>query len=116
MSGLASPGGGNKKHLKALLLQRNDSRKHNVTWARDAFSLTPRESDVTSLIVLGLTNKEISQKLRVSPNTVKTFLRMVMLKMSVSTRSGVVGTIMNLTGNHPIVAGRRPPSRTSLSG
>ena len=38
----------------------------------------------------GLRSKEIALRMQISPNTVKTFLRLVMLKMGVSTRSGIV--------------------------
>jgi len=33
--------------------------------------------------------------MNISPNTVKVFLRLVMLKMGVTTRSGVVGKLMS---------------------
>jgi hypothetical protein len=39
----------------------------------------------------GLTTKEIAARIRISPNTVKSFLRSIMLKMGVTTRSGIVG-------------------------
>jgi DNA-binding CsgD family transcriptional regulator len=33
--------------------------------------------------------------MNISPNTVKTFLRLIMLKMSVTTRSGVIGKLIS---------------------
>jgi DNA-binding CsgD family transcriptional regulator len=45
-------------------------------------------------LLQGLTSKEIAQRMGISPNTVKAFLRLVMVKMGVSTRSGIVGKIV----------------------
>ena len=38
--------------------------------------------------------KEIAIRMNISPNTVKAFLRLVMVKMGVSTRSGIVGRVV----------------------
>jgi len=57
----------------------------------ERFHLTPREQEVVQYLVEGLTTKEIAVRLEISPNTVKAFLHSVMIKMGVSTRSGVVG-------------------------
>jgi len=50
-----------------------------------------------TLLTLGLTSKEIASRMNISPNTVKAFFRMVMTKMLVSTRSGIVGKIARMT-------------------
>jgi len=42
----------------------------------------------------GFTSKEIAQRMNISPNTVKAFIRLVMVKMGASTRSGIVGMIV----------------------
>jgi DNA-binding CsgD family transcriptional regulator len=49
-------------------------------------------------LIQGLTSKEIAVRMNISPNTVKAFLRLVMVKMKVSTRSGIAGKI---TGSRP---------------
>ena len=58
------------------------------------FSLTPREQETTELLMLGLSSKEIASRMSISPNSVKAFLRLVMFKMGVTSRSGVVGKIL----------------------
>lgn len=58
------------------------------------YRLTDREGETVSHLKLGLTSKEIAQRMQVSPNTVKVFLRSIMNKMSVSTRSGILGKLM----------------------
>jgi DNA-binding CsgD family transcriptional regulator len=50
-------------------------------------SLTPAELDVTRLVVEGLANKEIAQRLFVSPRTVQTHLTHVYAKLDVSSRT-----------------------------
>ena len=50
-------------------------------------TLSPRERDVAVLVCLGYTNKEIGRKLNISPQTVKTHLRNVLIKFNLHTRS-----------------------------
>jgi DNA-binding CsgD family transcriptional regulator len=50
-------------------------------------SLSPRERDVAALACLGLTNKEIAGRLNVSPETVKSHLRNLLIKFNLHTRS-----------------------------
>jgi two-component system, NarL family, response regulator LiaR len=49
--------------------------------------LSDREQEVLSLVVDGLTNQEIAARLIVSPETVKTHMRHIMEKLSVSDRT-----------------------------
>jgi DNA-binding CsgD family transcriptional regulator len=58
------------------------------------FQLTEREVEAVRHLAEGLTSKEIAQRMSISPNTVKTFLRLIMIKMGVTTRSGVIGKLM----------------------
>jgi len=50
-----------------------------------------REQEVAQLLSQGLTSKQIGLRMQISPNTAKAFLRLIMVKMGVSTRSGIVG-------------------------
>ena len=59
----------------------------------ESFRLTEREREVVELLIQGLTNKEIAGRMNISPNTVRAFIRMVMGKLGVSTRSGIVGIL-----------------------
>ena len=58
------------------------------------FGLTAREQQTVENLLEGLTSKEIAQRMNISPNTVKAFLRLTMVKMNVSTRSGIIGRII----------------------
>ncbi|MGW2827365.1 response regulator [Streptomyces sp. NPDC001443] len=52
--------------------------------------LTPRERDVMSLVALGLSNDDISERLFVSPLTVKTHVNRAMSKLAVRDRAQLV--------------------------
>ena len=79
----------------ALLLERHSFSAAGLSDALGQFDLTPRELETVTLLVEGLTSKQIAARMNISPNTVKAFLRLVMLKMDVSTRSGIVGKIVD---------------------
>ena len=91
-----------------LLLERNPNGAVNLAEICARFSLTPREQETVKLLFEGLTSKEIADRMKISPNTVKAFLRLVMVKMGVSTRSGIIGKMAGskqISGQQPF---RRP--------
>jgi DNA-binding CsgD family transcriptional regulator len=81
-----------------LLLERRTNGGVRLAEVCTRFGLTPREQATVRLLFEGLTTKEIGQRMKISPNTVKAFLRLVMVKMDVSTRSGIIGRI---AGSNP---------------
>ena len=81
-------------HWIALLLERSSTSAMAVTELGEQFDLTARERETVEYLLQGLTSKEIAVRMQISPNTVKAFLRLVMVKMGVSTRSGIVGKVV----------------------
>jgi len=77
----------------AVLIERAHQVSFQVSLIAERFQLTPREEETVSLLLGGLTSKEIAQRMQISPNTVKSFLRLVMIKMGVSSRPGIMGKI-----------------------
>ena len=77
--------------IMALLLERRSSGSVQVSQVSEQFNLTGREREALGHLLQGLTSKEIASRMNISPNTVKAFLRLVMIKMGVSTRCGIVG-------------------------
>ena len=75
----------------AILLERGASEAVSVVQAAEKYRLTAREQEVLRYLLDGLTSKEIADRMSISPKTVKGFLRLIMVKMGVSTRSGIVG-------------------------
>ena len=82
--------------ITALLLERTAAKSLHISAIAEHFHLTQREGETVSLLTLGLTSKEIASRMNISPNTVKAFFRLVMTKMAVSTRSGIVGKIARM--------------------
>jgi len=81
---------GDSQASVAVLLERG-SRGSSLVEVSERFHLTAREQEVVQYLFEGLTTKEIAMRLQISPHTVKAFLRLIMVKMEVSTRSGIVG-------------------------
>jgi DNA-binding CsgD family transcriptional regulator len=58
--------------------------------SRDSATLTARECEVLAMISQGLTNKRIARILEISPETVKSHVKHIFLKLAVSTRAEAV--------------------------
>ena len=85
--------GPEKEGRLAVLIEREVSNPPALARSRDGHHLTPREQETVSLLARGFTNKEIAARMGVSVNTVKSFIRSVMLRLGVSTRTGIVGRL-----------------------
>ena len=59
------------------------------------YSLTDREQEALIGVAMGLTSKELAVRMKISPNTVKAFLRLIMVKMGATTRAGIVGRLLD---------------------
>lgn len=81
----------------AVLLERDAAGSAVLPHIYEQFDLTQRERETVEFLLQGLTSKEIATRMNISPNTVKAFLRLVMVKMKVSTRSGIAGKIAGST-------------------
>lgn len=60
------------------------------------FHLTHREAEVLTLLLQGLSSKEMAGRMRISLNTVKAFIRLVMIKMGASSRSEIAATVLRI--------------------
>ena len=61
----------------ALLLERKAARQLDVSQVAKRYKLTPREQGIAELLMQGLTRKEIANRMHISPNTMETFLQLV---------------------------------------
>jgi DNA-binding CsgD family transcriptional regulator len=78
----------------AVLLERGPSGLIRLSQVSRQFNLSQREGEALTYLLQGLSTKEIANRMNVSSNTVKVFLRLIMIKTGVSCRSAVVGKIM----------------------
>jgi DNA-binding CsgD family transcriptional regulator len=85
------PGNGKTQGSVAVLLERPSADSFSLGLVSEKFRLTFREQEVLRHLLVGRTTKEIATGMDISPHTVKAFLRMIMVKMGVSTRSAIVG-------------------------
>lgn len=92
-------GSGPPSGLLIVMLERKNNQAASIAEIAERFGLTARERETVHLLLEGLTSKEIAQRMAISPNTVKAFIRLVMVKMAVSTRSGIIGKIAGLGGD-----------------
>ncbi len=95
----------------AVILERVSRTYFDAAQVAAQYHLTPREWETLQYLMEGLTNKEIGHRMNISPNTVKGFLKLIMMKLGVSTRSGVIGKVINPArqrGSHVAVAASNP--------
>lgn len=85
----------------AIVLERQREASALAKTTSEHFRLTEREQEVVEFLIRGLTNKEIATRMQISPNTVRAFVRMVMGKLGISTRSGIVGMVFREIHNLP---------------
>jgi DNA-binding CsgD family transcriptional regulator len=86
---------------RVLVFERRRNSSMMTSEACGRFGLTQREQEVTQLLVQGLTSKEIAERMRISPNTVKSFIRLVMVKMGVPTRAAIVVKVLGSGFDRP---------------
>jgi DNA-binding CsgD family transcriptional regulator len=67
-------------------LRRQEMRLSGMTLWK---SLTPREQEVTALICLQYTNRAIAWRLQISPETVKTHVAHVLVKLGLPNRTAL---------------------------
>lgn len=89
-----SNGSGHFGGSLVVLLERKSNYSVKLNEMSERFGLSQRERETVENLLEGLTSKEIAQRMNISPNTVKAFLRLTMVKMNVSTRSGIIGRII----------------------
>jgi DNA-binding CsgD family transcriptional regulator len=60
----------------------------------DQYGLTGREREALRGIAHGLTTKELAVRMSISPNTAKTFVRLIMIKLGVTSRTAILGKLI----------------------
>lgn len=104
---MESPDGFLAQPIMALHFEKDLSTADAIDDIAARYHLTRREQEVlVGISSGGLTNKELAVRMNISPNTVKLFLRLAMIKMGVTTRAGLVAKILNERngGENPAVA------------
>jgi len=85
---------GSAPAMLALHFQRGLSADDAIDQIAKAGNLTEREVEVLRGLSIGMTSKEIALRMSISPNTVKSYIRLIMVEIRVTTRSGIVGKLL----------------------
>jgi DNA-binding CsgD family transcriptional regulator len=91
-------GGRLTESIVALHLERDLSASEAASETGVRYQLTGRELEALEGILMGLGNKEVAERMNISPNTVKAFLHLIMIKMGVATRAGIVAKVLHNRG------------------
>jgi DNA-binding CsgD family transcriptional regulator len=83
------------EHIFALHLKREVPLIETIRRVGRDYNLTTREQEALLGVSMGLTSKELAKRMGVSPNTVKAFLHLIMVKMGATNRAGVVGKLLD---------------------
>jgi DNA-binding CsgD family transcriptional regulator len=71
------------------------ARQMNLDWILRNFRLNRREHEIINLLLTDRKNKEIAEILGLSINTVKGYLKLLMKKLDVNSRTGIIARLMN---------------------
>lgn len=88
-------------HLSNRLIQIQQRNKTDMFEREDGynftrrFNLTNREIEIIELVFAGLTNQEISNRIFVSPNTVKKHVQNIFRKLEVKSRTQLIKVLLN---------------------
>ena len=80
-----------------VVLERVFTQPPDITRWSETFQLTNRECETVKFLLKGLSSKEIGDQMSISPNTVKSFLKLVMAKVGASNRTGIIAKIFEGT-------------------
>jgi len=78
-----------------FMLERVCHNKINLAMFFRKWNLSKREQDLVRLLLNYQGNKEIAHNLHLSINTVKGYLKMLMRKLSVTSRTGIIACFLN---------------------
>lgn len=85
---------GSLQPLIVLCVEKDQSVEDTADELGAKYNLTEREQEALHGILMGLSSKEVAERMNISPNTVKAFLRLIMIKMGVTTRAGIVARVL----------------------
>lgn len=87
--------GEDRKSTHIMILIERIIEKHDIDFekTRTNFKFTNRELEVLRLLCYGFTNREISEKLSISEYTVKDYIKKIMGKMEVDSRTKIIASL-----------------------
>jgi DNA-binding CsgD family transcriptional regulator len=86
---------GSTQRFLALHFERESSARDAVHRLSSEYHLTDREEQALRGIALGLSGKQLAERMNISPNTVKVYLRLIMAKMGVTGRGEIAAKLLS---------------------
>lgn len=83
---------GEKQYL--FVMERASAESANFSMIFRKYKLSVREQEIVRLLLTGGSNKEIADRLRLSENTIKGYMKLLMRKLGVNNRAGIVATLL----------------------
>jgi len=77
-----------------FILERIQAERLNLSLISRQCKLNQREQDIVRLLIEEKGNKEIAEVLGLSLNTIKSYLKILMRKLGVSSRAGVITCLL----------------------
>jgi DNA-binding CsgD family transcriptional regulator len=96
---LIQPVEGAMQPMIGLHIQRDSSVASAIDLIASKHGLSPREREALNGITIGLTSKQMAEQMKISPNTVKSYLRLIMIKIGATTRTGIVSKVLESSTN-----------------
>jgi len=77
-----------------FILERIRSDLLNIPQISREWNLNNREQDLIQLLLSGMSNKEIAYALGLSLNTIKAYMKLLMRKLGVNSRAGIISHVL----------------------
>jgi DNA-binding CsgD family transcriptional regulator len=85
--------GGHQPTFVVILERAVRAPQIDVSRWSEQYQLTMRERETVEHLLKGLSSREIASSMSISPSTVKSFLKLVMVKVGASNRAGIVAKV-----------------------
>src|ERR1017187_10370464 len=80
--------------LVALHLERAAMGDLAIQDISARYRLSEREEQTLKGVLMGLSTKEVADQMHISPNTVKAYMRLIMIKLGVATRWAIIAKVI----------------------
>ena len=77
-----------------LFVMERAAASTNLPMIFRKYKLSVREQEIVRLLLAGAANKEIADRLRLSENTIKGYMKLLMRKLGVNNRAGIVAALL----------------------
>ena len=93
------PKNGAVKPMVVFYFRRDASVIDVIRAQARRYHLSERETQALEAIATGQSSKEAAHQMKISPNTVKSFTRIIMIKMQVDTKAAIIAKLLDYYRN-----------------